>query len=63
MIQPNKFEDINERFESLGTGMTQMNKFEDLNGQFTSLGTEMTQWYKFRDRWYTLLYNICTDDY
>jgi hypothetical protein len=28
MIQSNKFEDLNEQFESLGIGMTQMNKFE-----------------------------------
>jgi hypothetical protein len=32
MIPSNRFEDLNERFASLGTRMTQMNKFEDLNG-------------------------------
>jgi hypothetical protein len=42
LIQPNKFEDLSKRFESLGTGITQMNKFEDLNGRFISLGTKMT---------------------
>jgi hypothetical protein len=41
MIQSNKFEDLNERFMSLETGMTQINKFEDLNRQFMSLGTGM----------------------
>jgi hypothetical protein len=35
MIQPNKFKDLNKRFKSLETGMTQMNKFEELNGRFT----------------------------
>ena len=29
MTQPNKFEDLNDRFTSLGTGMTQSNKFRD----------------------------------
>jgi hypothetical protein len=58
MIQPNKFEDLNERFESLETRMTQMNKFEDLNGQFASLGTEMTQPNKFENRQCTLLFFI-----
>ena len=29
IIQPNKFEDLNDRFTSLGTGMTQSNKFKD----------------------------------
>jgi hypothetical protein len=42
MIQSNKFEDRNERFASLGTGMTHMNKFEDLNDRFASLETGMT---------------------
>ena len=60
MIQSNKFEDLNERFTSLGTGMTQMNKFEDLNGRFASLGTGMTHRYKFRDRWCTLLFILCS---
>jgi hypothetical protein len=32
MTQPNKFEDLKERFACLVTRMTQMNKFEDLNG-------------------------------
>jgi hypothetical protein len=54
MIQSNKFEDINERFTSLRTGMTQINKFEDINGQFTSLGTKITQPIKFEDRQWTL---------
>ena len=39
MTQPNKFEDLNDRFTSSGTGMTQSNKFEDLNGRFANLGT------------------------
>ena len=43
MTQPNKFDDLNNRFTSLGTGMTQWNKFEDLNGRFMSLGAGMTQ--------------------
>jgi hypothetical protein len=29
MTHPNKFEDLNDRFESLGTGMTHSNKFRD----------------------------------
>ena len=29
MTQLNKFEDLNDRFASLGTGMTQPNKFRD----------------------------------
>ena len=29
MTQSNKFEDLNDRFTSLGTGMTQSNKFSD----------------------------------
>jgi len=29
MTQPNKFEDLNDRFTSLGTEMTQLNKFRD----------------------------------
>jgi hypothetical protein len=29
MIQPNKFDDLNARFVSLGTGMIQLNKFKD----------------------------------
>ena len=29
MTQMNKFENLNGRFTSLGTGMTQLNKFED----------------------------------
>ena len=41
MIQSNKFEGLNEEFESLETEMTQMNKFGDLNGQFMSLATEI----------------------
>jgi hypothetical protein len=56
MIQPNKFEDLIERFESLEIGMTQMNKFEDLNGRFVSLGTGTTQLNKFEDRQRTLLF-------
>jgi hypothetical protein len=31
MTQPNKFEDLNSRFASLGTGMTPQNKFMDLD--------------------------------
>ena len=55
MIQPNKFKDLNERFESLGTGMTRMNKFVDLNDRFASLGIGMTQPNKFEDRQCPLL--------
>ena len=29
MIQPNKFEDLNDQFTSLGVGITQSNKFRD----------------------------------
>jgi hypothetical protein len=29
MTQMNKFEDLNDRFASLGTGMTQQRKFRD----------------------------------
>ena len=29
MTQPNKFEDLNDRFTSLETGMTHSNKFRD----------------------------------
>ena len=29
MTQPNKFEDLNGQFESLGTEMTQPNKFRE----------------------------------
>jgi hypothetical protein len=29
MIPMNKFDDLNGRFASLGTGMIQLNKFED----------------------------------
>jgi hypothetical protein len=51
-----KFEDLNERFESLGTRMTHTNKFEDLNGRFASLGIGMTQTNKFEDHQWTLLF-------
>ena len=47
MTEPNKFEDLNDRFMSLGTGMTQSNKFRDRwctlllknNGKYVSLST------------------------
>jgi hypothetical protein len=54
----NKFDDLNERFESLMTGLTLMNKFEDLNGRFMSLGIGMTQSNKFEDRQCILLFNL-----
>jgi hypothetical protein len=53
-LDENKFEDLYERFLSLGTRVTQSNKFRYLNNclfsRFASLGTEMTHPYKFSDR-------------
>jgi hypothetical protein len=44
------FKYLHERFESLGTGMTQQRKFKHLDEHFESLGTRMTHQRKFRDR-------------
>ena len=41
MIQLNKVDDLNGRFASLGTDMTQSDKFENLNERFVSLGTDL----------------------
>ena len=57
MTQLNKFDDLYERFLSLGTNMTQPNKFRYLNDRFASLRTGMTHPNKLRDRLWTLLKN------